>query len=256
MSEAIEICHLGDTIDPHSGTPLHVQVRRLIRQKALDGVLVDGDGRLRTENELSNIFGVSRITVRNALRALVDEGLFSRTRGRGTFLRSPGIENWGGTLNGFVEAGHEAGFEPGGEILAQGMTKTFPPAIGEALGQKVLFELRRLRLANGLPVAVEHAFYPPEVGVDLQGRDLRLAAVYRIIEDDLNLTVKEAKQSLSATLADANLGRHLQVAVGSPLITVERLTTDVEDRPLEHLSAVYVPDRYRFSITLARRRAD
>lgn len=256
MKDAIKGHKLGDMLDHDSATPLHVQVRRLIRQNAVDGVLIDSNGRLSTENELIEIFRVSRITVRNALRALVDEGLFSRTRGRGTFLQSPGIENWGGTLTGFVEAGHEAGFDPDGEILAQGMTKTFPRAVGEALSEKVLFELRRLRLANGMPLAVEHAFYPPEIGVDLQSRDLRLAAVYRIIEDDLNLTVKEAHQSLSATLADADTARHLQIEQGSPLITVERLTTDVNDRPLEHLSAAYVPDRYSFSITLARRRAD
>ncbi|MFH5774216.1 GntR family transcriptional regulator [Paracoccus sp. NGMCC 1.201697] len=256
MTDARILQEIKETIDPQSGVPLHVQVRRLIRQKTLDGVLVDDHGRLRTESELGEIFGVSRITVRNALRALVDEGLFSRTRGRGTFLRSPGVENWGGTLTGFVEAGREAGFDPGGEILAQGMTKDFPASVGAALHERALFELRRVRLANGLPVAVEHAFYPPDIGVDLAGRDLRMAAVYRIFEDDLGFVVKEAKQSLSATLADAEHSRHLHVPPGSPLISVERLTTDMEERPLELLRAVYVPDRYRFSITLARRRAE
>ena len=256
MSAVDELRKIGEAIDPTSGTPLHVQVRRVIREKALDGVLVDEDGRLKTETELGDIFGVSRITVRNALRALVDEGLFSRTRGRGTFLRSPGIEKWGGTLTGFVESGQESGFDPGGVILAQGMTKDIPAAVAEALDATVVFELRRLRLANDLPVAVEHAFYPPEIGVDLQNRDLSKAAVYRFLEDDLGLTVKEARQTLSATVADAELAQHLDVAQLSPLITVERLTADIDDRPLEFLSAVYVPDRYRFSITLARRRAD
>lgn len=256
MTGGEQLRKIGESVDPANGTPLHVQVRRLIRENALDGVLVDGNGRLKTENELGDIFGVSRITVRNALRALVDEGLFSRTRGRGTFLRSPGVEKWGGMLTGFVESGQESGFDPGGVILAQGMTKSFPRAVAEALDQNVVFELRRLRLANDLPVAVEHAFYPPEIGVDLQDRDLRMAAVYRIFEDDLGLTVKEARQTLSADLADADLAAHLHVAPRSPLITVQRLTTDVDDRPLEYLSAVYVPDRYQFSITLARHRAD
>lgn len=84
-------------IDPASRVPMHVQVRRLIRREALRGELVDSAGRLKTEAELGAIFGVSRITIRSALQQLVDEGLFSRTRGKGTFLLPTDVENWGGT---------------------------------------------------------------------------------------------------------------------------------------------------------------
>jgi len=71
-----------------SSLPLHIQVRETIRRQVKDGELIDKTGRLMTEAELGRHFGVSRITIRNAISPLVDEGMFARSRGRGTFLRS------------------------------------------------------------------------------------------------------------------------------------------------------------------------
>ena len=81
--------------------PLHIQVRETIRRQVKDGELIDKTGRLMTEAELGRHFGVSRITIRNAISPLVDEGMFARARGRGTFLRSNQPENWVGKLMGF-----------------------------------------------------------------------------------------------------------------------------------------------------------
>ena len=67
--------------------PLHIQVRETIRRQVKEGALIDKTGRLMTEAELGRHFGVSRITIRNAISPLVDEGMFARARGRGTFLR-------------------------------------------------------------------------------------------------------------------------------------------------------------------------
>lgn len=246
---------LADAVDAGSRVPLHVQVRRLIREKARDGELVDADGRLKTEAELGAIFGVSRITIRNALQPLVDEGMFSRTRGKGTFLRSAEIENWGGSLIGFSESGREAGFEPAGEILHQGMTNRHDAAIVAALNERAVFELRRLRFADGTPVAIEQAFYPPDIGLELESRDLTNAAIYGIFEQELGFEIKDALQTISATLADEATAALLDIAPGHPLTFAERLTRDRDDRPLELLRTVYVPERHRFSIRLTRRGA-
>ena len=75
-----------------------------------------------TEAELGRHFGVSRITIRNAISPLVNEGMFARTRGRGTFLRSNQPENWVGKLMGFSETIRDAGYHAGAKVLQQGMT--------------------------------------------------------------------------------------------------------------------------------------
>ncbi|MBB3976234.1 GntR family transcriptional regulator [Rhizobium azooxidifex] len=247
---------MADAIDSSSRVPLHVQVRRLIREQTLAGALVDAEGRLMTEAELGALFGVSRITIRNALQPLVEEGLFSRTRGKGTFLRSSEIENWSGKLMGFVETVREAGLEPGSELLHQGMTNRHDAEVAAAMKERAVFELRRIRLADGTPIAIEHAYYPPDLGLELQSRDLSSAAIYRILEDELGFVIKEAMQTIEARLADAEQARHLGVEPGTPLTSVERLTIDEDGRPLELLRAAYVPERYRLSIKLTRRRAD
>jgi GntR family transcriptional regulator len=102
--------------------PLHIQVRETIRRQVKAGKLIDESGRLMTEAELGKHFGVSRITIRNAIKPLVDEGMFERERGRGTFLRSNQPENWVGRLMGFSETIKDAGYQPGARILLQGMT--------------------------------------------------------------------------------------------------------------------------------------
>lgn len=181
--------------------------------------------------------------------------MFWRTRGKGTFLRSSEIENWGGTLMGFVETGWEAGFRPGGQIVHQGMTNRHDAAVAAALRERAVFELRRLRFANETPVAIEQAFFPPDIGLELVKRDLADAAIYRVFEDELGFEIKEATQTIGATLADSEQAQRLGLQPGHPLTFVERLTIDVEDRPLELLRAVYVPERHRFSIKLTRRAA-
>lgn len=250
---AKQAADLAASIDAASGVPLHVQVRKLIRAKAIDGALVDGDGRLKTEAELGAIFGVSRITIRNALQPLVDEGMFSRSRGKGTFLRSSEIEDWGGALVGFVESGHEAGFEASGKILHQGMTNRFHASVGAALKERAVFELRRLRFADGTPVAIEQAYYPPDIGLELEQRDLTDVAIYRLFEEQLGFEISEATQTIGATLATEEHAGPLEIEAGQPLTFVERTTFDSGGRPLEFLRAVYVPERHEFSIRLTRR---
>lgn len=236
-----------------SGAPLHRQVREAIRRQVGEGRLVDASGRLMSETALVKHFGVSRITIRDAIRPLVDEGLLARERGRGTFLRSNRSENWVGRLMGFSETIKEAGYEPGARILHQGMTNKHDPAVREQMQARAVWELRRLRLADNTPIAIEHAFYPPEIGLELEKLDLTSILMYRVFESDLGLAIKEAHQTIGATLADERDAKLLGAEVGDPLLAIERLTISSDDRPLELLRAVYLPQFFRLSINLTRR---
>src|SRR4029078_9264556 len=98
--------------------PLHIQVRETIRRQVRDGELIANTRRLMTEADLGRHFGVSRITIRNAISPLVDEGMFARARGRGTFLRSNQPEKWVGKLMGFSETIRDARSQAGAHTLA------------------------------------------------------------------------------------------------------------------------------------------
>jgi len=235
--------------------PLHIQVRETIRRQVKEGELIDKSGRLMTEAELGRHFGVSRITIRNAISPLVDEGMFARARGRGTFLRSNQPENWVGRLMGFSETIKDAGYQPGARILQQGMTNRHDPEVRTQLRERAVWQLKRVRLADDIPIAIEHAFYPPDIGLELEKRDLTSIVMYCVFESELGFDIKEAMQTISASLADATSAKLLGVKVGSPLLSMERLTLNKDERPLELLRSVYLPNYFRLSINLTRRHA-
>src|SRR6201995_4585982 len=216
-----------------NSVPLHIQVRETIRRQVRDGELIDKSGRLMTEAELGRHFGVSRITIRNAISPLVNEGMFARTRGRGTFLRSNQPENWVGKLMGFSETIRDAGYHAGAKVLQQGMTNRHDSGVRTQLHERAVYQLRRLRLADDTPIAIEHAFYPPDVGLEIDKRDLTSIIMYSVFEDELGHPIKEARQTIGASLADANSAKLLGVKAGSPLLSIERLTLGKDERPLE-----------------------
>jgi GntR family transcriptional regulator len=232
--------------------PLHIQIRESIRRQVREGELIDKSGRLMTEAELGQHFGVSRITIRNAIAPLVSEGMFARTRGRGTFLRSNQPEHWVGRLMGFSETIRDAGYVAGARVLQQGMTNRHDAEVKEQLRERAVWQLKRVRLADETPIAIEHAFYPPDIGLELERRDLISIIMYRVFEEELGHPIKEARQSIGASLADSTSAKLLGVKAGSPLLAIERLTLGTEGRPLELLRAVYLPDYFRLSISLTR----
>jgi GntR family transcriptional regulator len=79
--------------------------------------------------------------------------------------------------------------------------------------------------------------------------------MYRVFESELGFDIKEAMQTISASLADATSAKLLGVKVGSPLLSMERLTLSKDERPLELLRSVYLPNYFRLSINLTRRHA-
>jgi GntR family transcriptional regulator len=239
--------------ESEAGAPLHVRVREAIRRQARAGELVDESGRLMTEAELVAHFGVSRMTIRSAIQPLVAEGIFSRERGRGTFLRSNEPEHWAGRLMGFSEVMLDAGHEPGARILGQGLVADHDEEVRDALGERAVFQLRRLRLADGAAIAIEHAFYPPDIGLALQRHDLTSILMYRVFEEDLGLDIASASQTVGAALAEESEAALLGAKVGDALITLARLTNAADGRPLEFLRARYLPQHFRFTVALSRR---
>ncbi len=252
MSENLDTA-TKNVVDFESGVPLHLQVREIIRQEAINGELIDENGKMPTEAELVKRFGVSRVTVRNALQTLVEEGMLVRERGRGTFLKTNSPENWVGRLMGFTETIKEAGYQPGARILVKGMTNKFPQEVKNELKLNAVWELKRLRLADDIPIAIEHAFYPPEIGLELEGRDLENMAIYRFFEEELQMPLKEASQMISAVKANDYEAKKLGIDVKEPLLYIERITYSKDQQPAEFLMAVYRPDYYQYMVSLTRK---
>jgi GntR family transcriptional regulator len=237
---------------PYDHAPLHVRVRETIRREVKDGRLLDDNGRLLTEAELVKHFGVSRVTIRNAIRPLVEQGMFDRAPGRGTFLRTNQPENWVGRLMGFSETIRDAGYQPGARVLRQGPTDDHDEGVRDLLRDTSVWELKRLRLADETPIAIEHAYYPRDIGLELETRDLTSIVMYRVFEGELGLDIRDAHQTISAARADDLSASLLGIEPASPLLFMQRLTTSAAGRPLEVLRSLYLPEYFQFTIRLTR----
>ena len=121
------------------------------------------------------------------------------------------------------------------------MTNRHDADVRKQLRERAVWQLKRVRFADEIPIAIEHAFYPPDIGLELDKRDLTSIVMYRVFESELGFDIKEATQTIGASLADATSARLLGVKAGSPLLSIERLTVNTDGRPLELLRSVYLP---------------
>src|ERR1700685_2670380 len=139
------------------GTTVHAQIEDWLAGQIAAGALVPGD-RLPTEHDLAAWFGVSRMTLRHALAELARRGLVTRTVGRrgGTFVAAPKLEQDLTTLAGFSEQLRRHGMVAGARILSASPREP-GPAARAALGTDAVYEIQRVRLAYGKPVALERS---------------------------------------------------------------------------------------------------
>lgn len=241
------------TIDKQSPVPIYHQLQEEFRHRILDGDLAPHD-RLPSENELSEQFGISPMTVRQAMVELVNDGLVYRERGRGTFVASrlpSNLEHQLTRLSSFSEDMRARDLTPESRVLvfetvpAQGKVAV---ALEVDDGDEVL-RIKRVRLAEGQPVGV-HDTYVRDVPV--QRAELEeVGSLYAVFEQH-DVTLAEGEETFKAIAADAELSRHLGVPVGAPLLQVTRTTVDDGGRPVEYVVATYRADLYDYTVRLKR----
>ena len=230
--------------------PKYLQVREiLLRRIARD--LQPGDA-FPTEAQLCAEFGVSRETVRGAMRSLVEDGLISREAGRGsTVLHRPegaGARRLTGPVEDFTELRLDTAariLECGPVPAPQGVAK----AMDLAAGTRV-YRVTRLRLFEKLPLALHDAFLPPALGARIAALDLSHTAIITELRSTLGLRCVEAWQHIEAMAADTPMARLLDITVGAPLLAVtRRMHVGRQREPVLFLSH-YRADRYYYSLTL------
>ena len=159
---------------------LYSRIETVLAGEITDGDLKVGD-QLPTEDSLIARFGVSRITVRRAIQNLVSRGLVEIRRGKGTFVAAPKITQDLTELSGFVEDMHALGRKPtarviGKEIVAAGATVANQLALTR--GERVV-RIRRVRLADGVPLSFDETYLPLEIGKKIITNNLSSSLSFR-----------------------------------------------------------------------------
>ncbi|PRO67198.1 GntR family transcriptional regulator [Alkalicoccus urumqiensis] len=239
-------------IDKHSSIPIYYQLAEQIKGRIHRGELAPGDV-LPSERDFAEQYDISRMTVRQAITSLVNEGLLYRRKGTGTFVSEPKIEQAVGGLTSFTEDMRSRGLEPAsrmlhfGEVPAPGDVALI---LGIAEGDNVI-EMRRIRLADNVPMALETTWLHPSVVHGLTEKEAE-SSLYSYLEETLGLIIGRAEQALEASLVMPEEADILGVEKGAPVLSIERRTYLADDRPLEVVRSKYRADRYRFMMDLQR----
>jgi GntR family transcriptional regulator len=229
------------------------QVYLVLRDRILCGALAFGT-KLPTENELAEAHGVSRVTVRRALGELADERLIERRRSAGTRIiyrpsPSPMTADISGVLANLADMGRHTAvkllsfeYVPAEGVVAQSLD------VGpDAMLQRSV----RVRSAHGVPFSYLTTHVPDSLSITFTRKELASRPLLELLER-AGAKVGNARQRISASLATPEVAEALRVRTGSPLIELVRVVFDQNGKAIEHLHALYRPDRYAFEIDLVR----
>ncbi|WP_150989676.1 MULTISPECIES: GntR family transcriptional regulator [Marinobacter] len=236
-----------------SPLPLYVQIRDSLRRQILDGTYQVHE-RLPSENEMMGVFGVSRITIRQALRDLHNEGLVFSAQGKGTFVSKPKAVQNVQRLEGFGEAMAAQGYEASARVLSIQQLKA-PKAVAASLdlqpGDEVI-EVKRVRYLNRSPVCIENSYFPMDIGRRMFSLDLS-GDIFPMLENLFGIPLGGADISLDSILADDEAQQYLSIKTGEAILRVERLTHNRDGRPIDFEYLCYRGDSFKYQFRIDRK---
>jgi GntR family transcriptional regulator len=238
-------------IRPEPDLPARFVPRYYEIEQALRGRIAElkADDPLPSDAMLCEEFGVSRMTARNAVQRLAQEGLVYRVPGRGTFVAEPPVHRQAGNLLSFTEEMRRRGRVPSSRLVGRDVREPRPAEASRLQlkpGDEVI-AIRRLRLADGEPVAYEEAVFPAELAPLLRAADLEHHSLHDTLVSGGHVPT-QGRARLGAEAATADDAELLEVALGSPLLVEKRVIHDQDGSPLELCESRYAGDRYGLDV--------
>lgn len=233
-------------LNSQSPVPLYLQIEAALRDSIDSGELEPLD-RVMSEIELSDHFGVSRMTARKAVDRLVAEGLLFRQPGKGTFVAKAKISHGLSTQLSFSAAMERLGLTHQTRVLQASIVGA-PSHVARPLqlleGDDVLF-LRRLRLVDGEPAALHVAYLPAEYKKIL---DMDLTTSLTKLMSSVGAGVTQARDKVEAISADPEDADLLGVSPGAPLLLISGVALTSSLKAVRYTEGFYRGDMFRFSL--------
>lgn len=228
--------------------PLWVNVADTLRRRIHNGS--DGsDGSDFSDVALSSEFKVSTVVVRQAVQQLVQEGLLIRRRGKGTFLANKPVQGGLDRLPRFVDEWGLQGHRVSIKLIDRRLVAaniTVAAGLGIQPGETVCY-LRRLRIADDLPVAMDYRYIPADLVADIPDEDFLHEAIWENLRRHKNVTAAESRVIIKAAGASAEVAQHLEVDVGAPVLDYEVQVVDTQGRVVILGTTFYHADRFVYS---------
>jgi len=239
-------------IKKNSPIPIYHQLEEMILKQIEDGILKEDDV-IPSEREFAEKYQISRMTVRQAINNLVAEGYLYRLKGRGTFVNKKKVEQELQGMTSFTEDMVARGMIPSSKLLSFAIIPADEKAAQElAIGENApIYKIKRIRLADGSPMALETALIPVNLVPGLN-EDNSNQSLYQYVEDVLSLSISEARQEIEASIAGQAEAEMLSIEKGAPILLIVRKSYLEDGTPFELVKSSFRADRYRFVHTMKR----
>lgn len=234
-------------IDKNSPIPVYYQLKEDIKQKIANEVWKVGQC-IDSERELSENYGVSRMTVRQALGELVKEGLLVREKGKGTFVCEPKVKQK--DMMSFSEIIKKSGRKLQTKVLKFELIET-PEEVQDIFEVEKIYEINRLRIVDDEVVANEKVYIPKDYCENLNETMLK-GSLFKILEE-VGYKVENSESELKAIIMDDELRNLFQVEEQAPLLQSFNKVFTNDDKVLFVEEAVYRSDKYILEINISKR---
>ncbi|MEO8469312.1 MAG: GntR family transcriptional regulator [Chloroflexota bacterium] len=232
---------------PSAYVPQHRRIEQVLRERIT--TLKPGD-RLPSDAELVAEFGVSRMTARGAMQRLADEGIVTRQPGRGSFVAERATHRRTDRLMTFSREMERQGRVPSSRLLARAIrpsTREEATALGLSPGTPVI-EVRRVRMADGEPIAIETAILIRSCAASVMSADLERGSLHDAVARG-GLILSTGTGTIGAAVATAADARLLDLRRGDPLLVERRVIVDTQARPVEATASRYAAVRYALEVS-------
>lgn len=226
--------------------PLYIQLEELIRNSIESGEWKPHTA-IPSESEMNRLYGVSRMTIRSACSQLVQDGVLYRVPGKGTFVAEPKIMTESLAYMGFREQLERMGYEITTELLnvvekeaSHGIAKRLQCHQGDSI-----LEIERLRFIKGEPISLHYSRIPYELCKNLSEGSLEEEQLCVLLEKEYDLKPSRIIETLESVTASEKESHLFNVEQGYPLLVLEDILYDKEDKPFEYSKVVFRGDKIK-----------
>lgn len=243
---------MATKLDKSIPVPLYFQLKELVLKQIKDGTYKIGDS-IPTEKELSEMYDISRTTVRQAITELVQEGWLYRMKSKGTFVRTPKIsQSFIQALGSFNDQIRALGMNPSTELLDFEIIQA-PEEVAEHLkiscNDKVVY-LHRKRFADNEPIVMVKTYLPYEKCKFVMDHDLVAESLYPVLAMKEETTISKIRRFIEAVEAEDYEVENMFVRQGSATLKFISIGFNSVDEPIEYSVARYRGDKNRFEIII------
>lgn len=230
--------------------PIHEQVKSYIYTKIVSGEW-PADYQIPSERELSNQFQVSRVTIRQSMINLSNEGLVRRVQGQGTFVSIPKIEMLQGELISITTLMQKQGRIPETiltKLIKEPLNASDAEKLGLSIGDEV-YVIQRIRRADGINIVLENTKLPYRKLPDIDKYDLVNSSVFSLMADIYHFGELSVYQTIEAEIANEEVSHLLNIVENSPVVCVHRVLRDQFNEVVEFAQDYYPANRIKFVFT-------